>query len=141
MMVSKNPEKYTLKDKQKYIKSGRNSYLKRVYGITLDQYNEILEKQNGVCAVCQNPERAKNKSLAVDHDHKTGEIFGLLCFFCNHKFVGRNRNPELYLKAAAYLTKGTGWIVPPKPKKKRKKKIVKKDISNPRRTRSHSVSQ
>lgn len=57
------------------------------YGITLARYNEMLAKQNGLCAICGKPEtetmRGKLKPLSVDHDHKTGKIRGLLCNNCN----------------------------------------------------------
>ena len=63
----------------------KNQRLKKTYGITLDQYNQILKDQNGVCAICGQPETLfdkrvnKVRSLAVDHDHKTGKVRGLLC--------------------------------------------------------------
>jgi len=59
------------------------------FNLTLDQYDDILLKQNSVCAICKNPETAKRKNsnevkyLAVDHCHKTGKIRGLLCSLCN----------------------------------------------------------
>ncbi len=97
----------------------RASHLKRAYGITTEQYDALLAKQNGCCAICGKHHTEFKKALSVDHDHKTGEIFGLLCTFDNHRFVGRVRDPNRYHRAAEYLTKGTGWFVPEK-KKKRK---------------------
>lgn len=95
------------------------------YGITLDQYNELLNRQNNRCGVCNKHESDFKTKLAVDHDHQTGEIFGLLCWQCNHKIIGEYRDPSIYEKAASFLTKGTGWFVPEnkkKPKKRRKRK-------------------
>lgn len=46
----------------------RDAYLRRKYGISLNEYNEMLDKQSGVCYVCQKP--PVTRSLAVDHDHK-----------------------------------------------------------------------
>lgn len=109
-------------NREKVREQSRRSHLKRTYGITLEQYNELLEAQNGCCAICGKSSEEEGRALAVDHDHKTGEIFGLLCWFCNHKFISKVRDPEKYLKAAEYLKKGTGWIVPPKKKKKKRKK-------------------
>lgn len=50
--------------------------LKTKYGFSIAQYKELFEKQNGLCAICRRPD---TKKLAVDHDHKTGKIRGLLC--------------------------------------------------------------
>jgi hypothetical protein len=57
------------------------------YGLTPEMYDTKLADQGGVCAACGLAERAKNQhgivSLAVDHDHDTGQIRGLLCMACN----------------------------------------------------------
>lgn len=74
------------------------------YGITLDEYNSLLEKQGGHCALCK--KRKNNKSgrrLAIDHCHKSGRIRGILCDGCNVS-IHILENPELYEKAIAYLT-------------------------------------
>lgn len=100
----------------------RNYNLQYTFGITLDKYKELLALQNGCCAVCKRHYDTFTKALAVDHDHKTGEIFGLLCDYCNRQLIGRIRKPELFLEAAKYLEKGTGLFVPKKKKRKRKKR-------------------
>lgn len=103
--------------------NARDNYLKRTYGITLDQYNELLEKQNHSCAVCKRHYTEFKVNLAVEHDHKTKEIQGLCCTHCNRNLIGKIRNPELFRNAAHYLEHShTGWFVPEKKKKKRKKK-------------------
>lgn len=102
--------------------TARRSLLKRLYGITLEQYDAILERQDHKCAVCKRHKDEFNKSLAVDHDHKTGEIRGALCTHCNRTIIGRNRDPEIFKNAFEYLSGPfTGWIAP-KQKRKRKKK-------------------
>ncbi len=53
------------------------------YGITLEQYNTLLLKQNHCCAICCRHESEYSKRLSVDHCHKTGNIRGLLCTLCN----------------------------------------------------------
>lgn len=73
---------------QQLIDRERRSWLMRQFGITLEYYNELLEAQSGCCALCKLPEKVKTRNgqvrrLAVDHDHKTGRIRGLLCFRCN----------------------------------------------------------
>lgn len=67
----------------------RNDKLVRQYGITLAKYNEMFAEQNGGCAICGKREKHINwrsgrpQNLAVDHDHKTNEVRGLLCQKCN----------------------------------------------------------
>lgn len=74
---------------KKRVIGGRRKDILRKFGITLEEYNALLIKQNGVCAICQCKEKAKSvkgdriKELAVDHSHKTGKIRGLLCMSCN----------------------------------------------------------
>lgn len=55
--------------------------LRTAYGMTLDEYYELLERQGNVCAICGKP--PKSKRLSVDHNHKTGKVRGLLCTKCN----------------------------------------------------------
>lgn len=68
----------------------QNSVLKSKFGISLDQYNRMYTKQKGCCAICGQQETHMNKGkitrLAVDHNHKTGRIRGLLCCVCNSKY-------------------------------------------------------
>ena len=67
----------------------KDNVLRREYGITLDDYNERVEEQRGLCLLCGKPETlvdkptGKIKSLHVDHDHETGKVRGLLCGRCN----------------------------------------------------------
>lgn len=101
----------------------RDSHLKRTYGITLDQYQKLLEGQNFRCAICDKHQDDERTSLHVDHDHSTGEIRGLLCNYCNRRLVGRHRDGVLLRKLADYVEQGTGWYVPAKrPKKRRRTK-------------------
>jgi len=80
-----------------------NSYLNKLYGISLKEYNEILLSQNGVCDICKNENGAKK--LGVDHCHRTGNIRGLLCDSCN-KGLGMFRdNPDLLRRAIDYLSR------------------------------------
>lgn len=76
--------------------------LKSKYGITLEQYNEMLNSQGGVCAVCHNPP-SESKRLAVDHNHKTGEVRALLCSKCNCALGQLNEDPELIQALLVYI--------------------------------------
>lgn len=102
--------------------TARERYLLKTYGITEDQYKELLKKQGDSCAVCLRGKETFPKNLAVDHNHVTGEIRGLLCAYCNHRLVGRHRNPDLLQRVVDYISQGTGWFVPKKQKKKRRKR-------------------
>ena len=66
------------------VESSRRAHLKRKYNMTLENYGELLEKQNGVCEICGEPEGCvRNTFLAVDHCHNTNKVRGLLCTSCN----------------------------------------------------------
>lgn len=97
----------------------RERRLLKVYGISLLQYDQLLTKQKGCCAICLKEASSFTKNLCVDHDHVSGEIRGLLCNYCNHRLVGRHRDADLLHRIATYISQGTGLIVPKK-KKKRK---------------------
>ena len=77
--------------------------LKRNYGITIEQYDALLVKQNGLCAICQNV--SGRKKLSVDHDHQTGKVRGLLCNPCNLSLGGFKDRSKLLAQAIIYLDK------------------------------------
>lgn len=104
----------------------RKYWLKERFGITNEIYEELLESQGGGCAICGLERERNGNHLAVDHDHKTGEIFGILCAACNKILVGHIRNPVLFTKAGEYLTKGTGLFVPEKHKKPKRRRRPRK---------------
>lgn len=80
----------------------RRAQLKLRYGITPEQYDELLEQQSCVCAICEGTNPSGHR-LAVDHDHITGAVRGLLCHACNAG-VGKLRDdPGLLRAAATYL--------------------------------------
>jgi len=58
----------------------------KTYGLSTHEYDELLASQGGKCAICRG--RPKSKRLAVDHDHGTGAVRGLLCSRCNHDLMG-----------------------------------------------------
>jgi hypothetical protein len=88
------------------IESSRRTHLKRMYGITLEEYNVMSEKQDHKCVICGGTEmNNKNKVLCVDHNHTTGEIRGLLCGLCNSGLGKFKDNKQLLLNAIKYLEK------------------------------------
>lgn len=60
----------------------RTRRLRNRFGITPERYDEMLAAQGGACAICGEG-CASGRRLAVDHDHATGEVRGLLCMKCN----------------------------------------------------------
>jgi hypothetical protein len=99
--MAANPEKVKARAKARdYWKSN----IKRKYGITPEQYDEMLNQQNGLCAVCDKPERIRDgRRMPVDHDHETGKVRGLLCSHCNRGIGLFGDDPDVLLSAAAYL--------------------------------------
>lgn len=88
----KNPEK------AKIVK--RRSVLKHKYGITLEDYQDLLTKQNSKCAICK-----REIGLCIDHDHKTGKTRGLLCHACNRAIGLLKENEEILKNAIYYINK------------------------------------
>ena len=91
---------------QKYCQ--RSAGLKDSYGITLEDYDTMLQNQNNRCAIChgENPKGAKRANVfVVDHDHKTGVVRGLLCHACNRAIGNLGDNVENFYRAIEYLSK------------------------------------
>lgn len=79
----------------------KSSFLKRAYGLTIEDYERILNSQHGVCKICGSKDTYKK--LAVDHCHTTGRIRGLLCQNCNHGLGKFKDSAELLIAAVRYL--------------------------------------
>ena len=71
--------------------------------VTEEQFEQLMLLQGGTCAVCGRP--PKKNRLAVDHNHKTGQIRGLLCFRCNYGLSSFQEDANRLTKAGAYLLK------------------------------------
>lgn len=105
----KRNDKHKLARKEYYNKPEvknrtKDQILKKTYNITLLEYNQLLAKQNGVCAICYNPEKtSRNMNLAVDHCHKSGMIRGLLCSNCNRAIGLLKDSSKLLASAIKYL--------------------------------------
>lgn len=80
--------------------SWRSRWLKKQFGITEEDYNKMLTAQGGVCLLC-NTTRGRRR-LAVDHNHATNKVRGLLCGACN-RVLGYVENKEWLTKAQSYL--------------------------------------
>lgn len=107
-----NPEKH-----KKYVYNWRDKnpdktqhmYIIKEYGISSDQYKELLTKQNNLCKICKRPETTidprnkKLRRLCIDHDHKTGKVRGLLCQKCNSMLGFFDDNIQILENAISYL--------------------------------------
>ena len=95
--------------RDKTFKRRKSTKLNNKYGISIEEYDDLFEKQKGLCAICGKPESAvdprtgRYMSLAVDHDHITGKIRGLLCAAHNRGVGFFQDSPESLRKAADYL--------------------------------------
>jgi len=82
----------------------KDGYLKKMYGITLDQFKDLLMLQENKCAICGELNGQKGKKhFAVDHDHENDKIRGILCNKCNRGLGYFNDNIELLTKSINYL--------------------------------------
>ena len=61
----------------------RDYVLRKAYGLSTEKYNEIFERQNGKCAICNKHQKELSRPLNVDHCHNTNKIRDLLCDRCN----------------------------------------------------------
>lgn len=83
----------------------RRADLKNKYGLTPEDYEQILSKQDGRCAICRAP--ARSGYLCVDHDHVTGDVRGLLCGRCNAVLGYAEDSPVTLRSAIHYLEETT----------------------------------
>lgn|SRR5215216_641273 len=82
---------------------GRKNHIRFKYGITWEEYNELLTAQNNMCAICGATEPGGKGDWHIDHSHKTKQIRGILCAGCNIGIGHLGEDPERMLLAAAYL--------------------------------------
>lgn len=83
----------------------RNTKLMTRYGITLAQFDAMMENQNGQCAICgtTDPKRKGSRYLSVDHCHTTGVVRGLLCYKCNVALGNFEDDTDRLRRAIEYL--------------------------------------
>lgn len=112
---------WNAKNREKLAKLGRDNRkkdprrfkgysLKSDFNLSIEEYDALLQIQNGLCAICKKPETSKHQSgkvkdLAVDHSHDTNVIRGLLCWVCNTGIGKLGDSPELLREAANYIEK------------------------------------
>jgi hypothetical protein len=99
--AAKNPEKMKI--------AGRKGHLKKTYGLTLDEYDALLESQDGRCGGCG--EDFDDATPHVDHDHVTGVVRGLLCSPCNKALGMALESPERLQGLVRYLRRSRKRLV------------------------------
>ncbi len=105
----KHPKRHRIWYNEKYEPIATDKRLKKIFGISLVEYNDMLKKQNNVCGICKNPEKTQKRkngsfrNMSVDHDHVTGKIRGLLCHYCNVGIGNFRENQESLAAAIEYL--------------------------------------
>jgi len=82
----------------------RRNHLRKSYGLTLEEFDERLAAQGGVCKLCG--KQNKKKRLQVDHHHGSGKIRGLLCWRCNYGLHWFSEDPVMFSAVAQYLREG-----------------------------------
>lgn len=95
---------------KRYTESERRAAHLRKYGLSDADYAAKVIEQDGLCAVCHQPETAVDRKggllrLAVDHDHKTGKVRGLLCLRCNLALGYAGEDPVTLAAMIAYVLK------------------------------------
>lgn len=109
--ASARAREWALKNKDKVDAKARSGHLRRKFGLTVEQYNEMLSEQGGVCGICKctllSP-RVKQKNFCVDHNHSTGAVRGILCDACNLILGNANDDVELLSKCIHYLEERNG---------------------------------
>jgi hypothetical protein len=83
----------------------RDRHYQRKFGITLEQYDTLLEQQGGTCAICRRPPRQVR--LHVDHGHGSGAVRGLLCVSCNNALGQLQEDVDVFWNAVEYLQVST----------------------------------
>jgi len=114
--LQKYGKEYRQKNLDKVREQSRNSSMKYssdkkkvnwrkyAYGITKEEYDNLLVASNNKCAICGNEfEPTRRNEPCIDHDHETQQIRGLLCRYCNIGLGHFKDDPEVLEKAAIYL--------------------------------------
>ncbi len=94
--------KYHYKNKEKETLAHRKWCIKNTYGLTLKQYDQMLDAQDGTCKICNKVNR-DGRRLYIDHNHETNEVRGLLCHKCNSLLGFVNDDIYILSKIIDYL--------------------------------------
>ena len=94
-------------NRNKSTRIATDCHRRKKFGIEPHEYDAMLESQDGVCAICKGTcgttPSGNQRALALDHDHATGAIRGILCAHCNRALGLLKDSPDLLAAAHAYL--------------------------------------
>lgn len=95
------------KNRDKVRQQKRANYYKHAFGITLEDYDNLLKAQNNKCKICysSDPKSKRKTGFQVDHSYVTGGVRGLLCVPCNLAIGHFQDNPSVIREAANYVEK------------------------------------
>ena len=96
-------EYYLNKDKEKKDKQ-RAYYIGRKYNLSEQEHKDILLQQNNSCAICGKDQSLFKRKFAIDHNHETGKVRGLLCTGCNCGIGYLKESKDILQKAIEYLS-------------------------------------
>jgi hypothetical protein len=98
-------QSWRLRNPEQSERTSKNSSARQIlknHGLTAQEYSVMLEKQAGLCAICTKVNQ-NGRKLAIDHNHTTGKIRGLLCSNCNVGLGHFKDNLKLLSRAGSYL--------------------------------------
>jgi Recombination endonuclease VII len=116
----------------------KDARLRREYNITLEEYKAMEKYQDGKCFICDFKPNAHQNSLAVDHDHRTGQVWGLVCWTCNKVVEMIRRDADRAQQLYNYITLPPAYAVlnehrftaPGRVGTKKRKKLLQKMRGN-----------
>jgi hypothetical protein len=94
----------TAEEREVYLRSCANRRMKRKYGIGVEEFDRMSANQKGLCSICGKPQQ-HGWRLAIDHNHKTGQVRDLLCTRCNTVIGHMEDDIKLLQSAIKYLRK------------------------------------
>lgn len=95
---------YQKANREELLVKGRQWHIKNSYGITQEEYLQLVESQGGGCAICGAEKSKDGRRLAVDHCHETGVVRGALCDLCNRGLGFFQDSTEKLARAIQYLS-------------------------------------
>jgi len=106
-VISNHDAAYYREHRKAFKTEYKDSDLQRRFGISLFDYGQMLLSQGGKCAICKGTDgghrNGEPKALAVDHDHNTGKVRGLLCESCNQAIGKLKEDKQVILSSIEYL--------------------------------------
>jgi len=107
--AKQDPEALRERNREAYVRYRRAHHLWNKFDMTPEQYADKLAAQGGGCCICEAKEPGgRGEHFAVDHDHETGQVRGLLCSACNHALGLMKDSPVLLRRAATYIEFDSG---------------------------------